>query len=105
MATGSSPELLRRLLIQIEGTINEMGVNIDAWFQPGLAEDEVRGRLEEVGLECPDELVVWFGWHNGYRTSGLPAGGPAFPNFLMGTLDDATARYRQSSAFAAPVSA
>lgn len=35
-------------------------------LKAGLPEDEVRAQFTAAGLMCPDELVVWFGWHNGY---------------------------------------
>ncbi len=40
---------------------------------PGVDADELRGRLGAFGLEAPDDLITWFGWHNGYEA---PPGQP-----------------------------
>jgi hypothetical protein len=44
---------------------------------PGIDESEVRRMLAEVDLEPPDDLIDWFGWHNGYAP---PPNGQPFWN-------------------------
>lgn len=36
-------------------------------WRPELKADEVRVRLKNHGLDAPEEIVEWFGWHNGDR--------------------------------------
>jgi len=101
MVVGSSPELLKRLLVGVDRALREIGLDLDGWFRPGLSRETIAGQLRAIGLESP-ELSVWFSWHNGYRPSPLPSGEPPIPNFVMGTLEDAVARYRQSRSFVPP---
>jgi hypothetical protein len=35
------------------------------YLAPGIPAEEVRATLRAVDLEACDELVTWFGWHNG----------------------------------------
>lgn len=35
-------------------------------MQPGLPEREIRRVIGELGINPPQELIAWFGWHNGY---------------------------------------
>jgi len=60
---GASAELLSELLGEYQ---REAERHVGLFEMPaGLAESDVRGALQYVGLACPDELVVLFGWHNG----------------------------------------
>jgi hypothetical protein len=70
------------------------GAPIDRWLAPGIGADEVRQKLVEVGLVAPDELLVWFGWHNGLARA-RPGEYPelALPNFVPASIDFAIRRY------------
>jgi hypothetical protein len=62
---GASPELLRDLLKQYESKIRKAGVRTKDVLLPGLSERQIRRQFDEIGLEPPEELLVWWSWHNG----------------------------------------
>jgi hypothetical protein len=62
---GASPELLRDLLQQYESDIRKAGVRTKDVLLPGLSEREIRRQFGDIGIEPPEELLVWWGWHNG----------------------------------------
>jgi hypothetical protein len=61
---GAGPDRLASLLREFESLVD--GASSPARLNPGLAEGEVQQQFAAAGLTCPEELVVWFGWHNGY---------------------------------------
>jgi hypothetical protein len=52
-------------------------------MRPGIPGDQVQQALAALGLNAPDDLLTWYGWHDGYqpRTDG-PPGEPALTPFL-----------------------
>jgi hypothetical protein len=95
MADGSSPALLAELLDQVEEEFTAAGAPLDRWLAAGIGADEVSGRLAEVGLAAPDELLVWFGWHNGLAPAHdgeFPQ--RALPNFVPASIELAVGLYR-----------
>jgi hypothetical protein len=64
---GASPERLALLLAELDNLLATMGVNLDTVLQPGITPAEVRAAFATVNLVPPDELLVWYGWHNGLR--------------------------------------
>jgi hypothetical protein len=96
MTVGSSPELLRYLLQYYEWELLQRGISLQRTLAPGIDESEVRGQLAGVGLHPPDEVIVWFGWHNGPATWPRFEPHSALPNFRQARLDDAIQRYRWS---------
>lgn len=94
-ADGASPQLLAELLEQCEKEFISAGVPLDRWLAPGIGAEEVNQKLAEVGLIAPDELLVWFGWHNGLTT---PTPGEiaerALPNFVPASIDLTIRRYK-----------
>ena len=65
MAEDSSAELLSRLLIEFEVELRKQGVPVDRYLQPGAPPEVVRASFAAAGLVAPDEVVAWFGWHDG----------------------------------------
>lgn len=65
---GAGPDLLRELLPDFERELRLQGVQIDDLLQPGCDPRDVREVGVALGLNIPDELVVWFGWRNGVRS-------------------------------------
>ena len=61
---GASPVLLAELLIAYEAALIAAGAPKPS-FQPGLSRADIVGRLGAAGLGAPEELVVWFEWHDG----------------------------------------
>ncbi|GAA4361671.1 SMI1/KNR4 family protein [Angustibacter luteus] len=43
----------------------------NAALPPGASEDEVRQRGEDLGLTFTDEIVAYYGWHNGWGSWSL----------------------------------
>jgi hypothetical protein len=95
LLTGSSPELLRTLLLEFEDELESLGCPTRSTLLPGLDRVEIEAKLASRGLACPEELVVWFEWHNGYaRDERAPIGG--LPLIMPASLDDALAAYDDS---------
>jgi hypothetical protein len=94
MVTGASPALLGPLLDEFFDEVAARGVPIDRCVQPGLAPHEIRGRVEELGFSAPEELVVWFGRHNGFRPIEGARGPLPLPHDIL-SLDWAIQYYRR----------
>jgi hypothetical protein len=94
MLTGSSPDLLQTLLIRYEEVLTSLGGPVADTMNPGLGSFEVEIKLRSRGLSCPDELLVWFGWHNGVMLEGLRTAG--IPGLFPAGLDACLAAYDQS---------
>jgi cell wall assembly regulator SMI1 len=62
-----SPQRLRDALRRADDVLARAGAPVVRGLQPGLGADEVRDQMASLGLTAPDDLLVWFGWHNGYR--------------------------------------
>lgn len=94
MLESASPALLAELLASYESRLKALGIPLDDWLAPGLPEKAVRTELGRVGLVAPDELVVWFGWHNG-RSPNVPreVSVHALPDFPPLSLSEAVNGY------------
>lgn len=95
-ADPAGPDVLAQLLTWYETELVAAGVPLDKWLRPGIDRDEVTARLAEVGLVVNEELIVWFGWHNGRVRDEevVNMSGRALPNLEPASLDEAIARYR-----------
>ena len=56
---------LQRSLERLEQALCDYGAPIVQAFRPGLAPDAVSGALRAEGLAPHDDVVTWFGWHDG----------------------------------------
>ena len=104
MLESASPDLLESLLANYGTRLKVAGVPVDEWLAPGVAEQTVREELESVGLIAPDELIVWFGWHNG-RSTTIPreVSVHALPDFSPLSVGEAVKGYeREVLNFEAP---
>src|SRR5437867_20250 len=63
---------LRPLLDELERRLRAFGAPIVDAFAPGVPVDEVRAVLDAEGLEAPDDVFAWWGWHNGAVLSDAP---------------------------------
>lgn len=96
MAQGASPELLRELLETYEYECDRMGSPIKSAMAPGIAEQQIRAMLSEVGLVANDEVVTWFSWHDGVSTDiDFAIAVHAMPQFVAAPLFYAVQRYRE----------
>lgn len=62
-------ELLVELLSAFDRASDEQGAPADEYFAPGLSRSRISDDLAEIGLSSPDELLVWWSWHNGLRSA------------------------------------
>lgn len=62
---GASPELLAELLVQYEETLEGLRPGCGAIFRPGLSRDEIVDRFEPLGYVPNEEVIQWWGWHDG----------------------------------------
>jgi len=95
MALHSTPQLLRKLLLNLEAECRRAGIDVDSWLKPGIDESEVRLALSGAGLSCPDELVIWYGWHNGHTRPVPRTGGPPLPRLSMMSVEEAVDVYTE----------
>lgn len=84
------------LLAELEQVWRQVDLPLVHRLRPGLSEDHVRTRLAEHGLSAPDEVIQWFGWHDGYEA--LRAHDFAPVGELI-TLDAGLALYREPITF------
>ena len=63
---------LASLLPLLERRLREFGAPIADAFRPGAAPGRVREALAAAGLDAHEDLVVWWGWHDG--AEAVPAG-------------------------------
>jgi hypothetical protein len=63
---------LRGLLDELEHRLRAFGAPIVEAFRPGVSADEVRAVLAAEGLSAPDDVVVWWGWHDGAALHDAP---------------------------------
>ncbi|MCA0218565.1 MAG: hypothetical protein LCH43_14605 [Actinobacteria bacterium] len=77
MLTGSSPDRLATLLEQLQSALDASGAPTQL-FRHGQSERLTIEKFDRAGLAPLDELIVWFGWHDGEEqnanTHALPAG-------------------------------
>lgn len=83
-----SPELLQELLRIFDAELTAGGLPLDDAFEPGMERGVVEDALRAEGLAAPEEVLVWFGWHNGSANRGQP-----IPNLLPVSLQDALKIY------------
>jgi hypothetical protein len=63
---------LPALLHTLEERLRAAGALITEHWRPGADRERVEQGLASVGLQAPDEVVIWFGWHDG--TDSVPRG-------------------------------
>jgi hypothetical protein len=56
---------LRDLLEELEARLRAFGAPIAAAFLPGTAPERVRAALDAEGVPAHEDLVAWWGWHDG----------------------------------------
>ena len=65
---------LSSLLAALDGRLREFGAPAVAALRPGATPDVVRTVLAREGLAAPDDLVAWWGWHDGVEGPVVPDG-------------------------------
>lgn len=64
-AQPNGPEALGLLLAEYENRLRDLGIPTRELLRPGVSRGRVIDTMAEIGLTPPEELIVWFGWHNG----------------------------------------
>jgi hypothetical protein len=98
----ASPTKLALLLREFDGKLAEFGVNLDTVLASGITPEEVHETFAAVDLVPPDELVVWYGWHNGLRLGADNRYVGMSPFAAHANLDWSIANYRYKLAEAVP---
>jgi hypothetical protein len=70
----ASSDLLAELLDAYDFELKARAAPVWEALLPGLSRGEIEDRLGQAGVEPPEELIVWWTWHNGLR--------PGVPNAL-----------------------
>jgi len=84
---------LASLLSELEKRLREYHAPIAEAFRPGAQPEHLRGALSAAGLDPHDDLVVWWGWHDG--AEAVPPGSitssttSLISPWFMPTLEDA----------------
>jgi hypothetical protein len=58
-------EELRPLLAELEERLRNHGAPVAEALRPGAPPERVRAALEDDGLRAHEDLVTWWGWHDG----------------------------------------
>lgn len=66
-AVGASPELLSELLDEFAFVSRRAGFDLDETCNPGIGRQEIIDAWAPYAITPPEEAIVWWGWHNGYR--------------------------------------
>lgn len=93
-AGSSSYDDLAQLLIRLEDVLVSNRVPVVDRLAPGLHEKAVRELLGTLGMDPPDDLLTWFGWHNGLVWRGDEQPGDVFlVRWIPYSLSEAIAEY------------
>jgi hypothetical protein len=63
---------LRESLDELDARLRAFGAPIAGAFRPGAAPGRVRSALESEGVPAHDDLVAWWGWHDGADIDAPP---------------------------------
>lgn len=88
------PEVLQGLLSDYEAALHGAGFPVHGALRPGISEGTVRDQFGRVGLEPGPELLVWYGWRDGFTGDmrlPSPHMGPGIDVFLP--LEESIDRY------------
>jgi hypothetical protein len=88
--------VLLELLENYERELALIGIQLSQRLRPGLTSSSIVETVEtELGFTPTEELVTWFGWHDGFRP---PVGGQApiqvIPFIRPSSLQGAVDKYR-----------
>jgi len=80
---------LPALLDELEQRLRAFGAPIAGAFRPGAAPERVREALAAEGVKPHDDLVIWWGWHDGAEVLPPAPSDPPIPpdsgeNMLLG---------------------
>lgn len=63
-------------LEELQAALTRLGSPIDGYLRPGVPGEEVHAGLRVLGLQPTEELIDWFGWHDGYDVEAFNAARP-----------------------------
>ena len=102
----SGAAVLARLLVEFEELVTALGSPISDWLNPPVDPVEVTQKLAAYDLVANEEVLEWFGWHNGLRDRSQSAAltFPLLPGFGPASIDEALRTYRMTVVdFAVPM--
>jgi hypothetical protein len=83
-------ERLREALERLEAALAQVGHPVVRGLRPGRPAEEVQARLAEIDVDPPEDVITFFGWHDGYETpSGDVWQGRISPSYRPFSLDEA----------------
>jgi hypothetical protein len=88
---------LKAALVRLEAALRKFGAPIVENFRPGADPAYVRETLAAEGLAAPDDLIAWWGWHDGTsapRGTGTDPEATLVGPWTMPTLEH-TIRHRR----------
>lgn len=93
-ASDTGADALAILLDQLRMALVSVEVPVERMLNPGITASKVRRMLAERGLGAPEEIVVWFGWANGWHapSAGSVSEAP-IPYLENASLEDALYLY------------
>jgi hypothetical protein len=86
-----------KLLERLEAVLARQEGDVPGLLPAGLSENEVRAGLSAVGLDAPQEALVWWSRHDGWRDE---SSFEVLPGLQSVSLTDAVDVYRLSRAAA-----
>lgn len=86
MIEGAGPQLLADLLEEYENILRATSPAIANSLLPGRDREEIVRLFAVVDLQPPEELLVWWSWHDG-SVPGIPTGIRNWPMSLKDSLD------------------
>lgn len=87
---GAGPELLAELLERLARECLRGGFDLDQTFNPGASRQEIVDAWAPFSITPPEEAVVCWMWHDGYR---MNIGGHQYPGADLLPLDQSTGMY------------
>lgn len=100
---GAGPAKLDSLLRELDHVLAALDVDLNLVLDPGIAPDLVREAFAQVGLVPPEELIVWYGWHNGLRVDAQGKYLGLTPFVAQADVDWSIANYRYQLREAVPM--
>jgi len=95
---------LSELLLMLEAEWLRLRAPLAGRLRPGLGPAEVHAKVAALGLTAPDDLVTFFGWHDGADGSDVYEQKMFVDDLRLVTLDEAIEETRSQRELSSQVS-